>query len=184
MTQLRVTSGTAKNKKLKVPKVSGFRAVQEKAKLAIFSILGHERVQGATCLDLFSGSGNLGIEALSRGAIYCDFVDQSYESEKTIIENLRNTGLADKAVVHKQNAVKFAAETPTKYNIVFLDPFYEDTAQSFLFENLEDALAEGGVIVYLHAEGVDVQGIVKNTELKVLDERRFGSSVVSFLKLL
>ena len=86
---LRITSGTAKNKKIRVPKIQEFQAVQEVAKLAIFSMLG-EKVVDATCLDLFAGSGNMGIEALSRGAKWCDFVDKNRKSTDVIKENLVN----------------------------------------------------------------------------------------------
>jgi len=74
--EIRIITGTAKNRKLKAPNIEDFRAVQEIAKSSLFSILG-EKIKNAVCLDLFSGSGNLGIEALSRGAKRCDFVDEN-----------------------------------------------------------------------------------------------------------
>jgi len=149
MLSLRVTTGTAKNKRLKCPKILEFRAVQEVAKEAIFAMLG-ESVLGARCLDLFAGSGNMGIEALSRGAVWCDFVDENPKAVRVVEENLVSTGLAEKAEVFKEEAVKFVGNCPDFYDIVFVDPFYKDTKHKFLMELLERAISDKGIVVFLN----------------------------------
>ena len=108
MKPIRVTSGTAKNTKLNTPQTEGFRAVQDIVKQSVFSILG-DNVNDAVCLDLYAGSGSLGIEALSRGAKWCDFVDKDHEAKKVILENLARCKFENNYEVFNKNSVKFAA---------------------------------------------------------------------------
>ncbi len=179
---LRITSGTAKGKKLKTPDAEGYRATQEKAKLAIFSIL-REKIVGANCLDLYAGSGNLGIEALSRGAATCDFVDEGRPSELTIRDNLRECGFEDQAEVFKQDAIKFAGNAIEKYDIIFADPFYKETHFRFLFQQLEEILEEGGVIVFSHGIDTDVKDALKNNKnLEIYDSKKYGSAFITIIK--
>ena len=179
---LRITTGKAKNKKLKTPNIPEFQAVQEVAKLAIFSILG-EKVHGAECLDLFAGSGNMGIEALSRGASKADFVDENSKAIKTIQKNLRNCNLSENATIHQMEAVKFIADTPEKYDIIFIDPFYKDVKHRFLMELLQEIIKENGIIIFFHGENLDMEDLIKKTKFKVIESRRYGKSHVDFLTL-
>ena len=180
MLNLRITTGTAKNKRLKCPKIPDFRAVQEIAKSAIFSILG-ESVLGATCLDLFAGSGNMGIEALSRGASWCDFVDENPKSTQAIEKNLQNTGLVERADVYKDEAVKFVGNCPNFYDIVFVDPFYDDVKHKFLMEMLQEAISDKGIVVFLHGDKMNMENLIKKTDFKVVESRKYGKSCVDFL---
>ena len=127
----RVTTGIAKGKSLKIPNIKDIRVPQDVFKLALFSILG-EKVEGAFCLDLYAGSGSLGIEALSRGAKYFHFVDKNRAAQDAILENLKNCGLEDKAEFIKDDSIKFAANADKIYDIVFLDPFFDDLKHKFL----------------------------------------------------
>lgn len=180
---LRVTSGIAKGKKLKTPNLPEFRAVQDKAKLAIFSILG-DKVVDAKCLDLYAGSGSLGIEALSRGGQWCDFVDETRTAELTIKDNLVETGFSEKAEIFKQDAVKFVGNAFEKYDIVFADPFYKDTHFRFLLQNVEEILNEKGVVVFSHGEDTDIEDALTNTKnLEIYDQKRYGSAFITVLKL-
>jgi len=180
MLSLRVTTGTAKNKRLKCPKIPGFRAVQEIAKSAIFAILG-ERVLGSRCLDLFSGSGNMGIEALSRGAEWCDFVDENSKAIQVIEKNLQNTGLTEKSEAHRDGAIKFVANCPDFYDIVFVDPFYDDVNHKFLLEQLQEALSKNGIVVFLHGDALNMENLIKKTNFKIVESRKYGKSYVDFL---
>lgn len=179
--QIRVITGIAKNKRLKAPEIKGFRAVQGVAKASLFSILG-EQIEGTICLDLFSGSGGLGIEALSRGAKRCTFVDEESRAIQTIEENLRNCDLVEKAEIVRKNAVKFTGDAPRNYDVIFLDPFYDDTSHKFLMQNLENILEEDGIIVFFHGKNLDLDKTLENTDLKVIDHRRFGKSYFSLIK--
>jgi len=177
---LRVSSGIAKNRQLKAPNIEGFRAVQEIAKQSLFSILG-DKIVGAVCLDLFAGSGNLGIEALSRGASWCDFVDSNKECVETIGLNLHNCGFLEMSEVSGKDAVKFVSKTPKTYDIIFVDPFYDTTSHIFLTKNLERILCKNGVIAFFHGENLDIDNLIKGTGLKADDERKFGESVFTLL---
>lgn len=179
--QIKIITGTAKNKRLKAPNIEGFRAVQGVAKASLFSILG-KQIKGTVCLDLFSGSGSLGIEALSRGAKYCTFIDEESRAVRIIEENLRNCNLIEKAEIVRKNAVKFAGNSPRNYDVIFLDPFYEDISHKFLMQNLENILEEGGIIVFFHGENLDLDKTLENTNLKITDQRRFGKSYFSLIK--
>lgn len=180
---LRVTSGTAKGKKLKTPNLPEFRAVQDKAKLAVFSILG-DKVIGAKCLDLYAGSGSLGIEALSRGALWCDFVDETRTAQLTIGDNLSETGFSDKAEIFKQDAVKFVGNAFEQYDIVFADPYYKDTHFRFLLQNIEPILKNKGVVVFSHGKYTDIKDALTNTErLEIHDQKRYGEAFITVLKL-
>jgi 16S rRNA (guanine966-N2)-methyltransferase len=179
---IRVTTGTAKNKTLDTPDISGFRAVQDVAKLAIFSILG-DMVLEAECLDLFAGSGSLGIEALSQGASYCDFVDSSPKAIRTIQNNLQETSFTEKADTVKQEAAKFAANTANSYDVIFLDPFYKDTKHKYLMENLQEIINPNGTVVLLHGQNLDLDDLLQNTRFFIADQRKYGKSYATFLKL-
>lgn len=177
---LRISSGTAKNKKLKAPRMPMFRAVQEIAKQAVFSIL-IDKIENSDVLDLFSGTGNLGIEALSRGAQTCTFVDHDREAILCINENLAKCNFLDRAKVIKDEAVKFVVNCPEKFDVIFLDPFYTDTSHVFLFKHFENILKEGGVVVFFHHKDFDVGKLIKDTKLKISTERRFGVSTFTIL---
>lgn len=179
MNEPRITSGSAKGRKLKVPEIVGIRIVQEKAKLALFSILG-DRVTGAECLDLYAGSGNLGIEALSRGAKSCDFVDEAYQSTETIKENLSKCGFVNAEVFH-MDAIKYAGNTDNKYDLVFMDPFYDNTSHRFLLKNLEEIIKSDGILVFFHG-GVEIKDQIEGTTFEIFTERRFGASYFTVLK--
>jgi 16S rRNA (guanine(966)-N(2))-methyltransferase RsmD len=179
---LRVTTGKAKNRKLKTPKIPGFQAVQEVAKSAVLSMLG-EKVQEAECLDLFAGSGNMGIEALSRGAAYCDFVDENSKATKITERNLRKCNFQEKTEVHQVEAVKFVADTLKTYDIIFIDPFYKDVKHRFLMELLQEVIKPDGIIVFFHGENLNMENLLKKTGFKVIESRRYGKSYADFLAL-
>jgi 16S rRNA (guanine(966)-N(2))-methyltransferase RsmD len=178
---IRIITGSAKNKRLKTPKIPDFHSVQEVAKGAVFSIIGDEKVQGAQCLDLYAGSGNLGLEALSRGAAWCDFVDEHKEAKKVITENINDCRFGHKAEFHFKDAVKYVSNTEKVYDIIFVDPFYKDTAHVFLMENLEEILNPQGMIVFFHGENLDIKKTIAKTKLHVTDERKFGQSIFTII---
>ena len=178
---LRISGGTAKNKKLKVPDIEGIRPVQEIVKLAIFSIIG-DGIMDSACLDLYAGSGNLGLEALSRGAKWCDFVDEQWTAKKIITDNIHNCGFEDKSEVHLSDAVKYVANTSNRYDIVFVDPFYETSSHKFLVKNLDETLIEGGYIFFLHGEKLNIQKLIEETNLVLESQRKYGKSRVSVLR--
>ena len=122
---MRVITGTARGKRLVT--VAGndiVRPTGEKVKEALFSSIQFD-IEGRRVLDLFAGSGQLGIEALSRGAESATFVDCNEASLKAVKQNLESTSLADKAQVHKSDYATFALRSNQKFDIAFLDPPYK-----------------------------------------------------------
>lgn len=177
----RVTSGLAKNRKLKVPDIPNIRVAQDIFKQAVFAIIG-DMILDSKCLDLYAGSGSFGIEALSRGAKSCDFVEEHKKAIKIIELNLKTCGLESKAEVINQNATKFSADTVNKYDIIFVDPFYDDLKHRFLLQNLEEILVEKGLIIFSHGKELDIHSQIEGTDLKIQTERRFGNSHLTIMK--
>ncbi|GIW69655.1 MAG: RNA methyltransferase [Patescibacteria group bacterium] len=178
--ELRITAGSAKNKKLKVPNIPGYRAVQEVAKSSLFSIIG-DKIFDAVCLDLFAGSGNLGIEALSRGAAWCDFVDSNKESVEAIKENIENCGFFEKSSVWLKKANKYLAATNNKYDLIFMDPFYNDLAQQHLLNLISKHLKDKGQLIYLHGTSQNIKDMVEKAKLTITDIRSYGNASFSII---
>ena len=123
---MRVIAGSARRLLLKTPKGNDTRPTQDRIKETLFNILQND-VPGAIFIDLFCGSGGIGIEALSRGARRCYFVENAQEAYNCLLENLHTTHLEPKAKVLKQDAVMaLSAIREEEADIVFLDPPYEN----------------------------------------------------------
>lgn len=120
---MRVITGIARGKRLVTPDGSDVRPTSDKVKEALFSALQFD-IEGRRVLDLFAGSGQLGIEALSRGAQSCVFVDNSRASINLVKRNLEITNLSDNAKVIQCDFSSFAAMSRDTFDIVFLDPPY------------------------------------------------------------
>lgn len=122
---MRVTTGIARGMNLLAPPDSDVtRPTSDMTKQAMFNIVQFE-VEGAEVLDLFAGSGQLGIEALSRGAKQSTFVDSSREAQEVITENLRHTRLLNQAKVVSTDFITFLSRGQNVYDIAFLDPPYQ-----------------------------------------------------------
>ena len=120
---MRVITGIARGKRLVTPDGSDVRPTSDKVKEALFSALQFD-IEGRRVLDLFAGSGQLGIEALRRGAESCVFVDNSRASLNLVKKNLEITGLSVNAKVVQSDFSSFAAMCRDTFDIVFLDPPY------------------------------------------------------------
>ncbi len=144
---MRVISGTARGTVLKAPDGMLTRPTSDRVKEALFSILQFE-LPGATVLDLFGGTGQLGIEALSRGARQAVFVDARKDACRIIQENLRRTGLSEQGTVICCDYAAFLKNCKEKFHIILLDPPY---AEIFLENSINliteiDILQSGGII--------------------------------------
>ena len=180
--KIRVSAGKYKGTMLKTPSIEGFRSVQDIAKQAVFSIIEAQNILGSRCLDLYAGSGNMGIEALSREAAYVDFVDENYDAVGQIRQTLLMLEIDEEtAKAHKLKAVKFvekAIRNGWKYNFVFCDPFYNDLAHKHLFNLVPQILEEKGIFVFFFSpENADYyQEIAQKAGLNMLERRKFGDS--------
>lgn len=179
---IRVTSGLAKGKKLLLPNNQKVTAVKEVVKLAIFSILG-DKVAGANCLDLYSGSGNLGIEALSRGAVSCDFVDETKSSIETIEKNLAVCRLKDQATVLWEDSVKYLANSQSTYDAIFADPYYTELDHKHLIKLATEKLNPDGVFFLLTSSTNPAPELPKELESTGIQHqsRKYGKTLLTLL---
>lgn len=146
---MRVITGSARGRKLKPLPGLDTRPTADQVKESLFNILQFD-IEGRRALDLFAGTGQLGIEALSRGAAFCDFVDVNPAAVKLIRENLQATGLADRASVARRDFLAFLQGCGgKKYDLVFLDPPYAQTALERALEAIAaiDIVSQCGIIV-------------------------------------
>ncbi|MFV0497875.1 MAG: 16S rRNA (guanine(966)-N(2))-methyltransferase RsmD [Candidatus Fimivivens sp.] len=143
---MRVITGTARGRKLVAPQGLDTRPTSDMAKEALFSIIQFE-VEGSAVLDLFAGSGQLGIEALSRGARSAVFVDALREANQAIIQNLESTQLKENARVVMMDAAAFLKTVHDPFDIALLDPPYNKELIDLLLPLLVPCMNPGGVIV-------------------------------------
>ncbi|MCI8603221.1 MAG: 16S rRNA (guanine(966)-N(2))-methyltransferase RsmD [Ruminiclostridium sp.] len=146
---MRVITGSAKGRRLKTLPGLEVRPTIEGVKEAIFSIVQFE-IEGAIVLDMFAGSGQLGIEALSRGAKKVYFVDNSAESVKVIRDNLKHTRLEENAVVSNTANNAFLRSTRETFDIAILDPPYNHKLIRKTMPALVEKMSEGGIIICEH----------------------------------
>ena len=154
---MRVITGKARGIQLKTPVGLLTRPTADRVKEALFSIINFD-IPGAKVLDLFGGTGQLGIEALSRGAASAVFVDAREESCKLIRENLKRTKLEKEAKVVRSDYLDYLNRCREQYNIIFLDPPY---AEVFLENSIKriteiDILQSDGIIVAERPLGKDL----------------------------
>lgn len=146
---MRVITGIARGKKLITLEGNDVRPTTDMVKEAIFSIVQFE-VAGAKVLDLFAGSGQLGIEALSRGASLAVFVDSSTDSVKVVRENLKNTGLAQNSRVVAMDSFAYLGGCKDKFDIVFVDPPYSKDIITQILPKVVEKVNGNGIIVCEH----------------------------------
>ena len=145
---MRVISGTARGRRLKELQGMETRPTTDRVKEALFNIVQFE-LPGRQVLDLFAGTGQLGIEALSRGAARCTFVDQRRDAAALVRENLKLTGLSQQARVVQGDSISFLMSCREKFDVIFLDPPYLTGALEKAVETVSafDILREHGIIV-------------------------------------
>lgn len=143
---MRVITGLARGRKLITLEGVDVRPTTDRVKEAIFSIIQFE-LEGRKVLDLFAGSGQLGIESLSRGACSATFVDQNKKSVEVIRENLDNTGLEKNTIIKNSDSISFLSTTKDVFDIAFLDPPYEKGLVFKALPILSEKMSKGGCII-------------------------------------
>jgi 16S rRNA (guanine966-N2)-methyltransferase len=145
---MRVITGSARGRRLKELQGMDTRPTTDRVKEALFSVIQFD-IEGRRVLDLFAGTGQLGIEALSRGAAHCTFLDTGSDATALIRDNLEHTGLSDRALVRQMDFTAFLSGCHEKFDLLFLDPPYQSP---FLAKALDlvqgiDIMTENGIIV-------------------------------------
>jgi 16S rRNA (guanine966-N2)-methyltransferase len=193
---MRVVTGEAKGRKLKGPRTPGTRPIIDRVKTALFDILS-TRVEDARFLDLFAGTGSVGIEALSRGAASATFIEMNYSVLKLVRENLKITGLEDRAETLHTNAFKFLQSYSLEnqplpvnqaraYDIIYVAPPQYQGMAARALQLLDNSLLvpeTGLVIVQIHPKERSVVAGIPLTRLSLTDERRYGSTLLMFYEV-
>ena len=172
---MRVVAGIYGGRKLIAPAGTETRPTSDRVREALFSVLGAS-IDDARVLDLFAGSGALGIEALSRGAAEAVFVDRSHKAVQAVRANLAALGIdADVRPVEARAALRTASARREAYDLVFLDPPYRRAAElgRELSEGLIAVLAPGARVVTESDRRTPLQ-----LDLPLADERRYGDTVI------
>lgn len=175
---MRIIAGEYKGRRLTSPLDDRVRPTTDKAKEAIFSILTNE-IYGSYVLDLFAGSGNLGLEALSRGAEHCWFADSSQDSLKLIRGNISYCKADEKSTVIPGDFRKVLSRLEQQMDIILLDPPYGKKMLPECFDLITeyDLLAENGLIVAEHRRDEVLPDTMGKFEK--IKERRYGTIVIS-----
>ena len=181
---MRVIGGSARGRRLKVPKSPAVRPTAARVKESLFNILPHD-FTALRVLDLFAGSGNVSIEALSRGALKAVLIDESPRSTAVIRDNLNRLGLSERAQVWTApviRALRRLAKSGETFDLIFLDPPYDRELVGATLETLAqcDLLRTGGRVVVEHSAREEVQS--RYSSLYLNDQRRYGDTQLSFFK--
>lgn len=183
---MRVISGKARGTKLNSIESLSTRPTLDRVKESLFNIIQND-LKGAIVLDLFAGSGQLGIEALSRGADKAYLCDINRDAVKMIKQNLDKTRLSDKAVVINEDYKKAlrTLNTNEKFDIIFIDPPYkEDIAVDSIIDIIhESKLKENGIMI-IETDEIerDLREINKIENIKIIDQRKYGRASLIFIK--
>lgn len=180
---IRLTGGTHRGRRLHPTRGTGLRPTSEKVRGAIFSILGLEAVEGARVLDLYAGTGVLGMEALSRGAASAEFVEVSARRAQQIRENLRELSMAERAKVYQARLPKALEKLPGGYNLVLADPPYDMDAWDTLMGQLSEAklTTENSLVVAEHRHTTRLGE--RYGRLARVSSRRYGDTAVSIYRV-
>jgi 16S rRNA (guanine966-N2)-methyltransferase len=168
---VRIVAGEFGGRRLVMPKDSRVRPTSDRVREAWMSILG-AAIPGARVLDLFAGSGALGLEAISRGAITAEFVELGSASIKALTANIEALGVAERCRAHKGDALRFAETLgPNAYDLVFADPPYDHEA------------AERLVALFRQTPFARILSVEHRATLALPgdDSRRYGDTALTFL---
>lgn len=182
---MRVIAGAHKGRRLHGPKGPGLRPTSDRVKEALFSIVGN-RVVGSRFLDLYAGTGAIGIEALSRGARQVTFVEPHQAALRVLRANLDECGLATSTDIHACTAAAFLkrrAKTAIPHDLVFADPPYQPDCLADLWSALREtaAIAPDALIVLEHSSKAAVSP--SHGQLSLLRQYRYGDTTLSIFEV-
>jgi 16S rRNA (guanine966-N2)-methyltransferase len=181
---MRVISGRVGGRRIESPAGQDLRPMMDKVRAALFDMLWHLNAVQGRALDLYAGSGAVGIEALSRGVTFVDFVEMNPVSARTIQQNLENLGLGKEGRVHKRK-VEAVLDNPKllghtgSYDLITVTPPYPAVKYPALMETIASSpmVGEGTVVVVEHPQESDLEE--KIGPLERLRERKYGRTKIS-----
>ncbi|MBN8548584.1 MAG: 16S rRNA (guanine(966)-N(2))-methyltransferase RsmD [Deltaproteobacteria bacterium] len=179
---MRVVAGTARGKKLSAVPGDSTRPILDRVKTALFDIL-RPHIQGMRILDVFAGSGGVGIEALSQGAAHCTFIDLNNNAFKTIKQNLEATKLAAQAAVYNTDAFSFLRRTTETFDLVYIaPPQYEGLwieALRTLAERPELVSPQGMIVVQIDPKEYEPVALAAFSEER---QKKYGNTLLVFYR--
>ncbi len=189
--KLRVTAGSARGTKLVLS--PAVRPMPSRMKQALFNMLG-SHIRNAVILDLFAGSGSLGIEALSRGARSAVLVEKNRRLRPAIETNVENAGVAEKCSVMFTDAYRICdllSPDTDPFNIIFMDPPYLQSENKFYRRKLgmmlagmaQRGISDPAAVIALHVRASTAEADDLPPELEVIDSRRYGSGLLIICRL-
>ena len=182
---MRIVGGEFRGRPLATPRSDAIRPTTDRTREALFNILAHrfaDRLDGARVLDLFSGTGALGLEALSRGASFCLFIEESAEGRGLIRDNVENFGLTGRSKIFRRDATALGeAGTMPPFGLLFADPPYgKGLGERALRSALEGGwLLPGALCVVEEAAAASFD---PGPAFSVIDERAYGDTVIRILE--
>ena len=182
---MRVVGGEFRGRPLATPRDQSIRPTTDRAREAVFNVLMHrfgEKLEGARVLDLFAGTGALGLEALSRGASYAVFIEESAEGRGLIRSNVEAFGLTGRTKIFRRDATKLGeAGTMAPFGLLFADPPYGKGLgeQALRSARAGGWLAPGALCVVEEAAAAPFQ---LDEGFSVIDERNYGETVIRFIE--
>ena len=179
---MRIIAGTAKNKSIKCRKGTETRPTLDRVKEALFSKI-QPYVEDCSILDLFSGTGNIALEAISRGAKRAIMIEKDQEALKIIIENVNSLGFESKCRAYKNEvsrAIEILGRKGEKFDIIFMDPPYRENVCTEVIKKIEKngILADGGLIICEHHLHERLDQEIKG--YKKVDEKSYGKKTLTF----
>lgn len=184
---MRIVAGTLRGRALATPKHEGLRPTSDRVRESVFNILAHGiadfDIAGVRVIDLFAGTGALGIEALSRGAAYCLFVEEAAEARALIRQNVEAFGLTGVTRIFRRDATDLGpAGNMPPYSLAFLDPPYGKGMADRALVALVDGkwLSPGAVVVIEERAGVE---LTLPAALSMLDRRGYGDTEIVIARM-
>lgn len=171
---MRIITGLARGVRLETLEGDSVRPTTEKVKEAIFSSIQFD-IEGATVLDLFAGSGQLGLEALSRGARKAVFIDSSPQAIEIIKRNVKKTKLEKSSVVYRSDYGSFLLGTKECFDIAFIDPPYSEGILDEALKSVVPRMSDAGIIVCEHPSDVSVSECVGS--FKIFKQYNYGKLI-------
>ncbi len=176
---MRIISGQFRGRKLKTLEGMNTRPTADRVKESLFNILS-TKVYDAKILDLFAGSGSLGLESLSRGASFCAFVDSSKDAIGIVKENIKLCKVEEYSKVINKDYLEAMKSIIEKFDIIFVDPPYSKGIEIIVLENAKDILSDDGIVV-VETDNADIPPDEINGLMKY-DSRKYGRTNISLYK--
>lgn len=181
---MRIITGKARGLKLTTPKNMDVRPTSDRVKESLFNIIG-TKIVGTHVLDLFAGTGNLGLEAWSRGAAKIVFIDESQASLQLVRSNIAKAKAEKETTVIKGNAVKVIADLAAReerFDFIFCDPPYNKGLPAQIIEQVAkyDIVVSGGYLIVEHSQHEILSELP--IKLEIIRSEKYGETLISFLR--